>query len=50
MSRWENAPDLRSLVRMTHAVVDLWCDSHPKPPLAITLDIDDTCDTVHGHQ
>ena len=50
MSRWENAPDLRSLVRMAHAMVGLWCDSHPKPPLAITLDIDDTCDTVHGHQ
>jgi hypothetical protein len=25
MSRWENAPDLRTLVRLTHAMVDLWC-------------------------
>ena len=50
MSRWENAPDVRTLVRMAYAMVDLWCDSHKKPPLAVTLDFDDTCDTVHGHQ
>jgi len=50
MSRWENALDLRTLVRMTHAMVDLWCNSYRHPPQAITLDIDDTADTVHGHQ
>jgi hypothetical protein len=50
MSRWENAPDLRTLVRMTHAMVALWCNSYRRPPQAITLDIDDTADTVHGHQ
>jgi hypothetical protein len=50
MSRWENAPDLRTLIRMTHAMVDLWCSSHRRAPEAITLDIDDTADTVHGHQ
>jgi hypothetical protein len=50
MSRWENAPDLRTLIRMTHAMVDLWCNSYRRPPKAITLDIDDTDDTVHGHQ
>ena len=50
ISRWENAPDLRTLVRMAYAMVDLWCDSYRKPPLAITLDIDDTADTMHGHQ
>lgn len=50
MSRWENEPDLRTLIRMTQAMVDLWCKSHPHPPRAITLDIDDTADTVHGHQ
>jgi len=50
MSRWENAPDLRTLIRMAYAMVDLWCDSYRTPPLAITLDIDDTADTVHGHQ
>jgi hypothetical protein len=31
-------------------MVDLWCKSHQWPPKAITLDIDDTADTVHGHQ
>jgi hypothetical protein len=50
MSRWENAPDLRTLIRLNHALVDLWCKSHRRPPKAITLDIDDTADTVHGHQ
>jgi len=50
MSRWENAPDLRTLIRMTRGMVDLWCKSHSRPPKAITLDIDDTADTVHGHQ
>ena len=50
LSRWENAPDLRTLIRLTQAMVDLWCKSHRRPPKAITLDIDDTADTVHGHQ
>jgi hypothetical protein len=50
LSRWENAPDLRTLFRLTQAMVDLWCNSHRRPPKAITLDIDDTADTVHGHQ
>jgi hypothetical protein len=50
MSRWENGPDRRTLIRMARALVDLWCKSHARPPKAITLDIDDTADTVHGHQ
>jgi hypothetical protein len=50
MSRWENAPDPRTLIRMTRAMVDLWCKSYPRAPKAVTLDIDDTADTVHGHQ
>ena len=50
MSRWENAPDPRSLIRMTRAMVDLWCKSYWRAPKAVTLDIDDTADTVHGHQ
>ena len=25
-------------------------DSYPREPEAVTLDIDDTCDVVHGHQ
>ena len=50
MSRWENAPDLRSAIRLTYAMIDLYCDSHGKPPASVTLDIDDTFDAAHGEQ
>ena len=32
MSRWENAPDLRTLIRLTRAMVDLWCKSYRRAP------------------
>ena len=38
------------MARLTAALVDIFCRSFPAPPPAITLDIDDTCDAVHGHQ
>ena len=50
ISRWENAPDLRTLLRLGYAMIDLWCRGHHRPPTNITLDIDDTVDVVHGHQ
>ena len=50
VSRWENAPTLREVIRMTYAMVDLYCASYARPPQAVTLDIDDTVDVVHGHQ
>ena len=50
VSRWENAPDLRAVIRMTYAMVDLYCASYARPPHAVTLDIDDTVDVVHGRQ
>ena len=50
MSRLENAPDLRTLIRMSRGMVDLRCGGHERPPKSIILDIDDTADTVHGHQ
>ena len=50
VSRWENAPTLREVMRMTYAMVDVYCASHARPPHAVTLDIDDTVDVVHGHQ
>ena len=50
MSRLENAPSRREVARMTAALVDLFCRSFSGPPAAITLDIDDTCDPVHGRQ
>jgi len=50
VSRWENAPTLREVVRMSYAMIDLYCASYPRPPAAVTLDIDDSVDVVHGHQ
>lgn len=50
VSRWENAPDLREVVRLSYAMVDIYCASYAGPPHAVTLDIDDTVDVVHGHQ
>ena len=50
MSRWENAPGLREVVRLSYAMVDIYCASYAHPPTAVTLDIDDTVDVVHGHQ
>ena len=50
VSRWENAPTRREVVRMTYAMIDLYCRSYERPPAAVTLDIDDTCDVAHGNQ
>jgi hypothetical protein len=50
VSRWENAPSLREVVRMTYAMVDMYCSSYHRPPASVTLDIDDTCDVAHGNQ
>jgi hypothetical protein len=50
VSRWENMPCLREVIRMTYAMVDIYCASYVRPPAAVTLDIDDTVDVVHGHQ
>ncbi len=50
ISRLENLPDRRSLLRIGRSMVDLYCASFPKVPKRITLDIDDTFDAVHGGQ
>src|SRR6202050_3484551 len=50
LSRLENAPRLRDVIRLTYTLVDAWMDSYRCEPASITLDIDDTCDVVHGHQ
>lgn len=50
VSRWENAPGLRDLVRLGRVMVELYCASYAAPPEAVVLDIDDTLDVVHGHQ
>src|SRR5436190_3674611 len=49
VSRWENAPALRDLIRLMGVMVDLYCASYTTAPAAVTLDIDDTVDVVHGH-
>jgi len=50
ISRWENTPDRKTVIRLTYAMVDAWCASYAKEPEAMILDIDDTLDVVHGAQ
>jgi len=50
ISRFENVPDTRALLRMGRAMVDLYCESFRQVPKRIVLDIDDTFDAVHGGQ
>lgn len=50
VSRLENAPTLKEIIRLSYALVDIWLKSYKKPPKAVILDIDDTVDVVHGHQ
>ena len=50
ISRTENLPDRRALLRIGRAMVDHYCQSFRRVPRRIVLDIDDTFDTVHGGQ
>jgi len=50
ISRLENLPGPRALLRMGRAMVELYCGSFRQVPRRITLDIDDTFDAVHGGQ
>ena len=50
ISRLENLPDRRTLLRMGRAMVELYCASFAQVPRHIILDIDDTFDAVHGAQ
>lgn len=50
LSRLENTPGPRALIRMARAMVALYCASFRQVPRRITLDIDDTFDAVHGGQ
>jgi hypothetical protein len=50
ISRLENLPDTRALLRMGRTMVDLYCASFRQVPKRIVLDVDDTFDTVHGGQ
>ena len=50
ISRFENLPDARALLRIGRAMVDHYCHSFRQVPARIVLDIDDTFDAVHGGQ
>ena len=50
ISRLEDLPDARALLRMGRAMVDLYCGSFHEVPKRTTLDIDDTFDALHGGQ
>jgi len=50
ISRLENLPGARALLRMGQAMVELYCGSLRQVPRRIVLDIDDTFDAAHGGQ
>ena len=50
ISRLENRPDKRTLLRMGYGLIDLYCDSVRQVPQRIVLDIDDHFDAAHGAQ
>jgi DDE family transposase len=50
ISRLENLPDKRTLLRMGYAMIDFYCASFRQVPRRIVLDIDDTFDVAHGEQ
>jgi hypothetical protein len=50
ISRLENLPDIRALLRLGRALIDQYCASFRQVPKRIVLDIDDTFDRVHGDQ
>jgi hypothetical protein len=50
LSRLENMPSGVALLRMMAAMIDQFCASYRHAPSSITIDIDDTLDTVHRQQ
>ena len=50
ISRLENQPDRRALLRMGYALIDFYCASFRQVPRRIVLDVDDTFDAAHGAQ
>ena len=50
ISRMENMADTRSLVRMQHELIRIYCKSFKRAPATMVLDIDETFDEVHGGQ
>ncbi len=50
VSQPEKAASRSEAAGMRVALVDIFCCSLPDPLVATMLDIDDTCDSVHGHR
>ena len=50
ISRLENLPDARALLRLGRALIEQYCASFRRVPKRIVLDVDDTFDRVHGGQ
>ena len=50
ISRLENLPDVRALVRLGRGMIEQYCASYRQVPKRVVLDIDDTFDRVHGEQ
>jgi hypothetical protein len=50
ISRLENLPDVRALLRLGRALIEQYCASFRQVPKRIILDVDDTFDRVHGAQ
>jgi len=50
ISRLENLPDRRALLRLGRALIEQYCASFRQAPKRIVLDVDDTFDRVHGGQ
>jgi hypothetical protein len=50
ISRLENLPDVRALLRLGRALIEQYCASFRQVPKRLILDIDDTFERVHGEQ
>ena len=53
LSRWENAPSARDLVRLNHALLEIFirvCGEQVRQRGEILLDLDSTDDPTHGQQ
>lgn len=50
MSRLENMPTESEIRALLGASIDLYCESYPAAPKAVTFDIDDTVDVTYGKQ
>jgi hypothetical protein len=50
ISRLENLPNTRALLRLGRGLIEQYCASFRQVPKRIVLDVDDTFDRVHGGQ